>query len=92
MELKRCARCGSFFTSDSEVCQKCNKKDNADVLKLKNFLEEVQEDITNKDELAMQTGISMKNLNRYLNLEEFSNIEFNNIDNIKIEKDESVLL
>ena len=92
MELKRCARCGSFFTSESEVCQRCNKKDNADVLKLKNFLEEVQEDVLNKEELAIQTGISIKNLNRYLNLEEFSDISFENINNIKIKEDESVLL
>ena len=92
MELKRCARCGSFFTSESEVCQKCNKKDNADVLKLKNFLEETQEDIIDKDELAINTGISLKNLNRYLTLEEFSNINFENISKIETKKDEGVLL
>lgn len=92
MELKRCVRCGSFFTSEAEVCQRCNKRDNADVLKLKNFLEEAQDDITNKDELAMYTGISLKNLNRYLNLEEFSNITFENINNSENKKDKSVLL
>lgn len=92
MELKRCARCGSFFTSESEVCQRCNKKDNADVLKLKNFLEDAQDDIINKDELAIHTGISLKNLNRYLSLEEFSNINFENISEIENKKDESVLL
>lgn len=92
MELKRCARCGSFFTSDSEVCQRCNKKDNADVLKLKNFLEDGQDAIKDKEELAMYTGISIKNLNRYLNMEEFCNINFENINNIKTKKDKSVLL
>ena len=91
MELKRCARCGSFFTSESEVCQICNKKDSADVLKLKNFLEET-EDVVNKEELAIHTGISIKNLNRYLNLEEFSDINFENISEFKNKKDESVLL
>ena len=84
MELKRCARCGSFFTSDTEVCQICNKKDSADVLKLKNFLDETQVSVKNKDELSEQTGISLKNLNRYLNMDEFSNINFDIINNIEI--------
>ena len=92
MEFKRCARWGSFFTSDSEVCLRCNKKVNADVLKLKNFLEDAQEDITNKDELSIHTGISIKNLNRYLNLEEFSNVNIENINKIEKQKEESVLL
>ena len=92
MELKRCARCGSFFTSDSEVCQRCNKKDSADVLKLKNFLEDTQENIISKDELAINTGISLKNLNRYLSLEEFNDINFENLSKIENKKDESVLL
>ena len=92
MELKRCARCGSFFTSESEVCQRCNKKDNADVLKLKNFLEDIQEEVISKDELAIQTGITLKNLNRYLSLEEFSDINLENMNKIGNIKDESVLL
>ena len=91
MELKRCARCGSFFTSDSEVCQICNKKDNADVLKLKNFLDETQECVKDKDELAMHTGISIKNIDRYLNMDEFSNLSFGSINNIEIKKDEAVI-
>ena len=85
MELKRCERCGSFFVSESNVCQGCVRKDSADVLKLKGFLEDVQEGIKDKDELAMYTGISIKNIDRYLNMEEFSNIEFNSIETIKDE-------
>lgn len=83
MELKRCERCGSFFVLDANVCEGCAKKDSADVLKLKSFLEDGQEYIKDKDELAIQAGISIKNINRYLNMEEFSNIEFNNIEIIK---------
>ena len=79
MELKRCARCGSFFTSDSEVCQICNKKDSADVLRLKNFLEE-KDDFLDKEQLSMYTGISIKNLDRYLNMEEFSDINFQSLN------------
>ena len=85
MELKRCARCGSFFTSDSDVCQLCNKKDSADVLKLKNFLSE-KEDILTKEQIALDTGISIKNLDRYLNMKEFSNINFENLNQVVGEK------
>ena len=67
MELKRCARCGSFFASDSDVCQKCSRKDNADVLKLKNFLEE-NDEFENKEQLSEYTGIALKNIDRYLNI------------------------
>ena len=37
MELKRCVRCGKFYASDFEVCQECEKKDLADLSKLKGF-------------------------------------------------------
>ena len=90
MELKRCARCGSFFTSDSEVCQLCNKKDSADVLKLKNFLEESDASIKDKEQISMHTGISLKNINRYLSMEEFNNLEFESI-NLTENKTEQVI-
>lgn len=85
MELKRCARCGSFFVSESNVCINCAKKDSADLLKLKGFLENQSEDVKDKDQLAMFTGISIKNIDRYLSMEEFSNIEFNSIKEIQSE-------
>ena len=40
MELKRCSRCGKFFTSDLAVCQDCTAKDNLDVAKLRGYIEE----------------------------------------------------
>ena len=40
MELKRCARCGKFYASDVEVCKECEKKDMADLSKLKGFFAE----------------------------------------------------
>ena len=88
MELKRCARCGSFFASENEVCQTCNKKDNADVLKLRTFLEYQENELKDKDELSTYTGISIKNINRYLSMDEFSNINFSNSQekNKKIEE------
>lgn len=91
MELKRCDRCGSFFVSESSVCQGCIKKDSVDVLKLKCFLEDKQEGIKDKDELAMYTGISIKNIDRYLSMEEFSNVEFNSVETIIKDESEKII-
>ena len=37
MELKRCARCGKFYASEVDVCHDCERKDLADLSKLKGF-------------------------------------------------------
>lgn len=74
MELKRCARCGSFYTSKYEVCHECVKKDNADLSKLKGYFDEQYESGATKSQIASSTGISARNLNRYLGYEQFSGI------------------
>ena len=73
MELNKCKRCGAFFVSNHFVCPNCEQKDNAEIAKLKSFLAE--NDCPNSiDLLASHTGISAKNLNRFLEQEDFSNI------------------
>ena len=73
MELNKCARCGAFYVSDNSVCPNCKPKDTAEVSKLKNFLAE--NDCPNSIEnLACSTGISVKNLNRFLEQDDFSDI------------------
>lgn len=79
MEIKRCVRCGTFFSSEIDVCKGCEKKDNADVNKLKGFLMEGLETGTTKTEVACSVGITMKNLNRYLNAEEFKDVKIPDI-------------
>ncbi len=74
MELKRCARCGKFFASTVDVCGECEKKDNAELNKLKGFFEDEYLTGTTKSQISISTGISAKNLNRYLSYEEFSGI------------------
>jgi hypothetical protein len=74
MELKRCARCGKFYASDVEVCQECAKKDSADLSKLKGFFAEGYVGGITKNQIISSTGISARNLNRYLGYEEFSGI------------------
>ena len=73
MEFKKCPRCGSFFHSDMEVCQKCQNNENLDIEKLKNYFEENSgnSEYTLQD-ISVQTGISSRNLNRYMISDEFS--------------------
>lgn len=71
MELNKCSRCGAFYASSNNVCPNCEPKDNCEQLKLKNFLEE-NEFPSSIEALSTDTGISIKNLNRYL-----SNSDFN---------------
>ena len=74
MELKKCARCGKFYASNADVCHECERKDNADLNKLKVFFEEEYLSGTTKSQISASTGISARNLNRYLSYEEFSGI------------------
>lgn len=74
MELKRCARCGKFYASDVEVCPECEKKDLADLSKLKGYFAENYVSGVSKLQIAASTGINARNLNRYLEYEEFSGI------------------
>lgn len=73
MEFKKCDRCGCFFLSDSNVCYNCSPKDSFEMSKLRNYLE--SENYSNSiDSISVDTGISVKNLNRYFENKEFSKI------------------
>ena len=91
MEIKRCARCGGFFESVNDVCNGCMTKDNKDLGKLKNYLEGYSygEKSLTREELSYGTGITMKNLNRFLSGQEFSGIyiEGSTIQSETIEKE-----
>ena len=71
MNFNKCARCGSFYTTSNNVCPNCETKDTCEQLKLKTFLEE-NENPLSIENLATDTGISTKNINRYL-----ANTDFN---------------
>lgn len=70
MEIKKCNRCGSFYTSDAQVCQNCIQKDKQDIVKLQGFINENGINLT-KQQISMGTGISTKNLDRYLQNDDF---------------------
>ena len=74
MELKKCARCGKFYASNVDVCHECEKKDLADLSKLKGYFAEQYITGVSKLEISASTGISNRNLTRYLGYEEFNNI------------------
>ena len=83
MELKKCARCGKFYISEVDVCNDCERKDNVELTKLKVFFENEGVTEITKAEIFASTGISYKNLNRYLNYEDFNNINIiENLDDI----------
>lgn len=71
MELNKCKRCGAFFVSNNNVCPNCEPKDNAELFKLKTFLKE-NECPTSIEALSCNTGISTKNLHRFLEQKDFS--------------------
>lgn len=66
MDFKKCARCGSFFLSDNEVCPKCLPKDRCDISKLTNYINDNGITDTTMANLSANTGITLKNINRYL--------------------------
>lgn len=84
MEFKKCERCGSFFLSESAVCENCSPKDSFELSKLRNYFEgDIQ--ASSIDSISVDTGISVKNLNRYLGNEEFSEISNKlNIGNVNL--------
>ena len=70
MKFNKCVRCGCFFTSEDSVCPNC---------KAKNFI--ANNDIPeNAESLSFYSGVSLKNINRYMQTKEFSSLKksFNN--------------
>lgn len=65
MEFNKCSRCGNFYVSNDEVCPKCQTKDTLEFETFKNYIEENGFN-NNLDILSNETGISVKNLNRFL--------------------------
>lgn len=74
LEAKKCVRCGNMYISDADVCGSCQAKDGVDLYKLKGFFVENGYDKVSQVELAARTGISNKNLSRFLNYDEFKGL------------------
>ena len=64
MELNKCSRCGAFHANESDVCPKCAGKD---ILELSTFKTYIAENgVASVDTIATQTGITQKNINRFI--------------------------
>ena len=90
MEFNRCSRCGSFYISEGNVCPKCSTKDGFEFSNFKSYVQE--NGLENSlDTISGETGISVKNLNRFLEYEEFKGFKnklknkTKNINNINLD-------
>ena len=68
MELNKCTRCGAFYATDDNVCPKCVSIDNLEFSTFKNYIEENGYE-NSIDTIASQTGISQKNISRFIGYE-----------------------
>lgn len=86
MEFKKCSRCGCFFVSNNDICSKCSPKDEYEITQLKNYFDE-NTSASSLEEISNKTGITVKNLDRYMCSDEFKDFskdignsgDFNNL-------------
>ena len=85
MDFKKCSRCGNFYVSEGNVCPKCSTKDGFEFSTFKSYIEENGFEENSINTISSVTGISVKNLNRFLGYEEFKSYqkEINNIEKLK---------
>ena len=83
MEFRKCSRCGSFYVTDGYVCPKCSAKDNLEFSTFQNYIKEngIQD---NLDIISGETGISVKNINRFLGYDSITKIVNNSSENNNI--------
>ena len=81
MELNRCSRCGSFYVSSGNVCPNCSIKDGFEFSTFKSYVQENGLD-NSLNSISNETGISVKNLNRFLGLNSIEELK-NAIDKLK---------
>ena len=71
MNFNKCERCGCFFTTDGNTCPSCTPKDTNDISKLNNYFSENENKIS-LNKLSFVTGISEKNISRYMTNNSFN--------------------
>ena len=77
MDFRKCSRCGNFYLSNSNVCPKCSTKENFEFSTFKSYIAEngLGDSI---DTISSKTGISVKNLNRFMEYNNNGNEEQDN--------------
>ena len=76
MKFNKCIRCGCFFSSEDSLCPNCLSRDEIDKLTIRKYLKN-NDMPQNVEALAFQSGVELKNVNRYLNTREFSDLKKN---------------
>ncbi len=79
MDFKKCVRCGCFFITNGEVCPSCMPKDTNDISKLNTFFSNNSSKLT-VNELSSATGVSKKNISRYMTEKNFEYRKQINLD------------
>ena len=74
MDFNRCSRCGSFYVSNGNVCPRCSKKDGVEFSTFKEYVTENGFE-QSLDTISGETGITVKNLNRYLEYKEIQDLQ-----------------
>ncbi len=74
MELNRCSRCGNFYVSEGNVCPKCSTKDGFEFSTFKSYVQENGMG-SSVNAISDNTGISVKNLNRFMEYAEFQDYQ-----------------
>lgn len=71
MELNKCNRCGAFHTNSGDVCPKCLNKETFELSTFKSYIEE--NGVSCIDTIATETGISQRNVSRFLDYQGIEN-------------------
>ncbi len=72
MNFNKCERCGCFFVTDQNICPKCEPKENFEMQQLKNYLS--THTTSTVEDISTNTGISERNLDRFLKQDEFAQL------------------
>ena len=82
MDFNKCSICGNFYLSTGNVCPKCSTKDGFEFSTFKSYIQEngLTESL---DTISGQTGISVKNLNRFMGYDEFKEYQKQFGNNLK---------
>ena len=83
MEFNKCERCGCFYMADSTVCPKCKPKEIFEMNVLKSYFSNKTLENNSIDKISIDTGISERNLDRFLKSPDFKNL-INNDNNLKM--------
>ena len=81
MEFKKCSRCGNFYVSNGMVCPKCTPKDEFEFSTFKTYITENGKN-NSVESISNATGISVKNLNRFMESESFQENDFTSTNNM----------